>query len=110
MEAAVSVSAATGKETVRTEPNFGAEPHHDLAAEQGEYGYWAHGESADPGDPGEEEAAAGLESRRRLDEELSPLSPEEIENRLERTQREFCNRRKIIIKNLPADVTNQVAF
>ncbi|KAK6468920.1 ribonucleoprotein PTB-binding 1-like isoform X1 [Huso huso] len=107
MEAAVSVSAATGKETVRTEPNFGAEPHHDLAAEQGEYGYWAHGESADPGDPGEEEAAAGLESRRRLDEELSPLSPEEIENRLERTQREFCNRRKIIIKNLPADVTNQ---
>ncbi|MED6261175.1 hypothetical protein ATANTOWER_001866 [Ataeniobius toweri] len=57
--------------------------------------------------PGEEDTTSGRECQRRVDENLSPLSPEEIESRLERTSREFYNRRKIIIKNLPADVTNQ---
>ncbi|MBN3277061.1 RAVR1 protein, partial [Polyodon spathula] len=93
MEAAVS-----GKETLGTEPDLSAEPRRDRGP----------GESADPGDPaGEEAAAEGWESRRRFEEELSPLSPEEIESRLERTRREFYNRRKILIRNLPADVTNQ---
>lgn len=58
--------------------------------------------------PGEEEATLGRECQRRVDEDLTQLSPEDIESRLERTRREFYNRRKIIIKNLPPDVTNQV--
>uniref|UniRef100_A0A3B3UV57 Ribonucleoprotein PTB-binding 1 n=1 Tax=Poecilia latipinna TaxID=48699 RepID=A0A3B3UV57_9TELE len=55
----------------------------------------------------EEDATSGPECQRRVDEDLIPLSPEDIESRLERTRREFYNRRKIIIKNLPPDVTNQ---
>ncbi|XP_028312020.1 ribonucleoprotein PTB-binding 1 isoform X5 [Gouania willdenowi] len=54
---------------------------------------------------GEEDS--GLECQRRVDEDLASLSPEEIQGRLERTRREFYNRRKIIIKNLPSDVSNQ---
>uniref|UniRef100_A0A3Q2Q5E8 Ribonucleoprotein, PTB-binding 1 n=1 Tax=Fundulus heteroclitus TaxID=8078 RepID=A0A3Q2Q5E8_FUNHE len=57
--------------------------------------------------PGEEDPTSGQESQRRVEEDLTPLSPEDIESRLERTRREFYNRRKIIIKNLPPDVTNQ---
>ncbi|KAJ8392563.1 hypothetical protein AAFF_G00074410 [Aldrovandia affinis] len=38
---------------------------------------------------------------------LSDLEPEEIERRLEKTRRELSNRRKILIKNLPQDITNQ---
>uniref|UniRef100_A0A3B3X2T4 Ribonucleoprotein PTB-binding 1 n=1 Tax=Poecilia mexicana TaxID=48701 RepID=A0A3B3X2T4_9TELE len=55
----------------------------------------------------EEDVTSGPECQRRVDEDLIPLSPEDIESRLERTRREFYNRRKIIIKNLPPDVTNQ---
>ncbi|XP_027022374.2 ribonucleoprotein PTB-binding 1 isoform X2 [Tachysurus fulvidraco] len=43
----------------------------------------------------------------RAEDELSALSPDDITSRTERTRREFYNRRKIIIKNLPADVNNQ---
>ncbi|KAM4716634.1 ribonucleoprotein PTB-binding 1 isoform 3-T3 [Anableps anableps] len=57
--------------------------------------------------PGEEDATSGPECQRRVDEDLISLNPEDIESRLERTRREFYNRRKIIIKNLPPDVTNQ---
>ncbi|KAI1892117.1 hypothetical protein AGOR_G00150660 [Albula goreensis] len=39
--------------------------------------------------------------------DLSDLEPEEIERRLEKTRRELSNRRKILIKNLPQDITNQ---
>lgn len=42
--------------------------------------------------------------------DLPDLEPEEIEKRLERTRRELSNRRKILIKNLPQDSTNQVSY
>uniref|UniRef100_A0A8B9H7T2 Ribonucleoprotein PTB-binding 1 n=1 Tax=Astyanax mexicanus TaxID=7994 RepID=A0A8B9H7T2_ASTMX len=60
-------------------------------------------------DPAEEAGreAGAEDSPAASSDELAPLSPEEIHNRLERTRREFYNRRKIIIKSLPADVTNQ---
>ncbi|MBN3274244.1 RAVR2 protein, partial [Polyodon spathula] len=38
---------------------------------------------------------------------LADLEPEEIERRLEKTRRELSNRRKILIKNLPQDISNQ---
>lgn len=56
----------------------------------------------------EEDSKSERECHRRIDEKLSSLSPQEIQSRLERTRREFYNRRKIIIKNLPSDVSNQV--
>lgn len=40
--------------------------------------------------------------------DMAELEPEEIERRLEKTRRELSNRRKIVIKNLPQDATNQV--
>jgi hypothetical protein len=42
--------------------------------------------------------------------DLPDLEPVEIEKRLEKTRRELSNRRKILIKNLPQDTTNQVAY
>ncbi|KAJ8389094.1 hypothetical protein AAFF_G00123000 [Aldrovandia affinis] len=108
MAAAVSVSVAAREENSSTGPNF--TPHQlysdcDAAAEHGE---WAPMAGSEPdGEPGEEEGSTGDESHRRVDEELSALCPNEIESRLERTRREFYNRRKIIIKNLPADISNQ---
>lgn len=56
----------------------------------------------------EEVSKSEHECHRRIDEDLALLSPQEIQSRLERTRREFYNRRKIIIKNLPSDVSNQV--
>lgn len=46
--------------------------------------------------------------RRTPEQELPPLDPEEIRKRLEHTERQFRNRRKILIRGLPGDVTNQV--
>lgn len=40
--------------------------------------------------------------------DLPDLEPEEIERRLAKTRKELSNRRKILIKNLPPDTTNQV--
>lgn len=40
--------------------------------------------------------------------DLPDLEPEEIERRLAKTRQELSNRRKILIKNLPPDTTNQV--
>ncbi|XP_062252174.1 ribonucleoprotein PTB-binding 2 [Platichthys flesus] len=39
--------------------------------------------------------------------DLPDLDPEEIEKRLAKTRMELSNRRKILIKNLPPDTTNQ---
>ncbi|XP_013768852.1 LOW QUALITY PROTEIN: ribonucleoprotein PTB-binding 2 [Pundamilia nyererei] len=48
------------------------------------------------------------ESRQHEDEEATAgLEPEEIERRLAKTRKELSNRRKILIKNLPPDTTNQ---
>ncbi|KAM3845665.1 ribonucleoprotein PTB-binding 1 [Vipera latastei] len=41
------------------------------------------------------------------EEVLLPLEPTEIASRLERSARQFRNRRKVLIRGLPADVANQ---
>lgn len=57
---------------------------------------------------GAEVEADDAAERRAPEEELPPLDPEEIRKRLEHTERQFRNRRKILIRGLPGDVTNQV--
>uniref|UniRef100_A0A452VMF7 Ribonucleoprotein, PTB binding 1 n=1 Tax=Ursus maritimus TaxID=29073 RepID=A0A452VMF7_URSMA len=56
---------------------------------------------------GAEVEADDAAERRAPEEELPPLDPEEIRKRLEHTERQFRNRRKILIRGLPGDVTNQ---
>ncbi|XP_065730269.1 ribonucleoprotein PTB-binding 1 isoform X2 [Phocoena phocoena] len=56
---------------------------------------------------GAEVEAGHVAERRAPEEELPPLDPEEIRKRLEHTERQFRNRRKILIRGLPGDVTNQ---
>uniref|UniRef100_A0ABI7ZAJ7 RRM domain-containing protein n=1 Tax=Felis catus TaxID=9685 RepID=A0ABI7ZAJ7_FELCA len=56
---------------------------------------------------GAEVEADDVAERRAPEEELPPLDPEEIRKRLEHTERQFRNRRKILIRGLPGDVTNQ---
>ncbi|XP_027713491.1 ribonucleoprotein PTB-binding 1 isoform X3 [Vombatus ursinus] len=58
-------------------------------------------------EPEAEAEAGGVGERRTLDEKLPPLDPEEVRSRLEWTERQFRNRRKILIRGLPGDVTNQ---
>ncbi|XP_048198189.1 ribonucleoprotein PTB-binding 1 isoform X2 [Perognathus longimembris pacificus] len=58
-------------------------------------------------EPGAEVEANDTAERRAPEEELPPLDPEEIQKRLEHTERQFRNRRKILIRGLPGDVTNQ---
>ncbi|XP_016063433.1 PREDICTED: ribonucleoprotein PTB-binding 1 isoform X4 [Miniopterus natalensis] len=58
-------------------------------------------------EPGAEVEADDAPERRAPEEELPPLDPEEIRKRLEHTERQFRNRRKILIRGLPGDVTNQ---
>lgn len=109
MAAAVSVSTAARDESTDTGLSFASRPLHenyDLAAD---HDNWMPGDRRHPElEPGEEDSTAERECQRRVDEDLTSLSPEEIQSRLERTRREFYNRRKIIIKNLPSDVSNQV--
>lgn len=103
MAAAVSVSTAGSDENTDTGPSFASllpEDNYDLAADQEN---WLTGDRRYS-----EIATPGRECQRRVEEDLTSLNPEEIESRLERTRREFYNRRKIIIKNLPSDITNQV--
>ncbi|KAG7316880.1 hypothetical protein KOW79_019178 [Hemibagrus wyckioides] len=107
MAAAVSVSRAAGEEkcyvgtSVTTRPLY---EHCDHAKSE----HWAAEKRRESEtDPHDEEWSAGSECPRRAEDELTALSPEDIASRLERTRREFYNRRKIIIKNLPADITNQ---
>lgn len=57
---------------------------------------------------GAEVEADDAAERRAPEEELPLLDPEEIRKRLEHTERQFRNRRKILIRGLPGDVTNQV--
>nr|XP_015204734.1 PREDICTED: ribonucleoprotein PTB-binding 1 isoform X2 [Lepisosteus oculatus] len=105
MAAAVSVGAAAGgDENLNLGPILKSPSSYDCdpAAENED---WFPGEGG--GEPGEEENTAGDEGPRAAEEELSVLSPEEIAGRLDRTRREFYNRRKILIKNLPPDITNQ---
>uniref|UniRef100_A0A3B5MLA1 Ribonucleoprotein PTB-binding 1 n=1 Tax=Xiphophorus couchianus TaxID=32473 RepID=A0A3B5MLA1_9TELE len=110
MAAAVSLSTTSGTdEGADSGPTFVSRPfsaNHDLATDKENFmsgDRHRHPEFASV----EEDATSGPECQRRVDEDLVPLSPEDIESRLERTRREFYNRRKIIIKNLPPDVTNQ---
>ncbi|XP_055094183.2 ribonucleoprotein PTB-binding 1 isoform X3 [Symphalangus syndactylus] len=56
---------------------------------------------------GAEVEAGDAAERRAPEEELPPLDPEEIRKRLKHTERQFRNRRKILIRGLPGDVTNQ---
>ncbi|XP_067416720.1 ribonucleoprotein PTB-binding 1 isoform X2 [Emydura macquarii macquarii] len=59
-----------------------------------------------PEPPGPEpESEAGL--GRAPEEELPSLDPAEVRSRLERSSRQFRNRRKVLIRGLPGDVTNQ---
>lgn len=66
-----------------------------------------HPESDSPASRQEEDAASEGTTILR---DLPELDPEEIEKRLEKTRRELSNRRKILIKNLPQDTTNQVTL
>lgn len=63
--------------------------------------------------PEDEEAAAAAAAGAQTSDsgisvrDLPDLEPEEIERRLAKTRQELSNRRKILIKNLPPDTTNQ---
>lgn len=109
MAAVVSVSTAARDESTDTELSLVSRPLHenyDLAAD---HESWMSRDRRHPElEPGQVDSTSERECQRRVDEDLTSLSPEEIESRLERTRREFYNRRKIIIKNLPSDVSNQV--
>lgn len=63
-------------------------------------------ESRQPED--EEPAAAQPSDSGICLRDLPDLEPDEIERRLAKTRQELSNRRKILIKNLPSDTTNQV--
>ncbi|XP_029294548.1 ribonucleoprotein PTB-binding 1 [Cottoperca gobio] len=109
MAAVVSVSTAARDESTDTGISFAPRPLHDNYDLAEDHESWMSG-----GDhrytelePSGEDSTSDRECQRRVDEDLTSLSPEEIESRLERTRREFYNRRKIIIKNLPSDVSNQ---
>ncbi|TFJ96857.1 eukaryotic translation initiation factor 3 subunit C [Platysternon megacephalum] len=49
----------------------------------------------------------GLDPDRVPEEELPSLDPAEVRSRLERSSHQFRNRRKVLIRGLPGDVTNQ---
>ncbi|CAB1454202.1 unnamed protein product [Pleuronectes platessa] len=108
MAAAVSVSAAAQDESTDTGPSFAPRPLHDNRDAAADHESWMPGDRRrSEAEADEEDPRPGRECQRRVDEDLTSLSPEEVESRLERTRREFYNRRKIIIKNLPSDVSNQ---
>lgn len=109
MAATVSVNTAAKDENTDSGNSLASRPlneKYDPAVDQEN---WIPGDRRYPElVQNEEDATPGRECQRKVDEDLTSLSPEEIESRLERTRREFYNRRKIIIKNLPSDVSNQV--
>ncbi|XP_068435472.1 ribonucleoprotein PTB-binding 1 isoform X2 [Clinocottus analis] len=108
MAAVVSVSAAAGEESTDTELSVVPRSRHDNYDLAADHESWMSGDRRFPEtELGEVDSKSDRECQRRVDEDLTALSPEEIESRLERTRREFYNRRKIIIKNLPSDVSNQ---
>lgn len=109
MAAVVSVSTAAGDESTDTGLSFASRPLHENYDLGADHENWMPGDRHHPEvEPSEEDSKLERDCQRRVDEDLTSLSPEEIESRLERTRREFYNRRKIIIKNLPSDVSNQV--
>lgn len=111
MAAAASVSAAAGDQSGDSGLIYASRPPHEYLDNAADLGLWRTGEGRRPNEvePGKEDSRTqGRECQRTLEEDQAPLTPEEIEGRLERTRREFYNRRKIIIKNLPSDVSNQV--
>ncbi|XP_074990378.1 ribonucleoprotein PTB-binding 1 isoform X2 [Calonectris borealis] len=57
--------------------------------------------------PSPELPAPGAGLGRAPEEELPVLDPAEVRSRLERSARQFRNRRKVLIRGLPADVSNQ---
>lgn len=57
--------------------------------------------------PGAEGPGPGPGPGRAPEEELPPLEPAEARSRLERSARQFRNRRKVLIRGLPPDVSNQ---
>ncbi|XP_078091110.1 ribonucleoprotein PTB-binding 1 isoform X2 [Mustelus asterias] len=71
----------------------------------------AGGLEADGGNAGGLEAEEEEVPRRRTPEEpLVKLEAAEKEQRLERSRREFRNRRKIIVRNLPSDIITQEVY
>uniref|UniRef100_A0A3P9CT10 Ribonucleoprotein PTB-binding 1 n=1 Tax=Maylandia zebra TaxID=106582 RepID=A0A3P9CT10_9CICH len=108
MAATVSVNTAAKDENTDSGNSLASRPlneKYDPAVDQEN---WIPGDRRYPElVQNEEDATPGRECQRKVDEDLTSLNPEEIESRLERTRREFYNRRKIIIKNLPSDVSNQ---
>lgn len=110
MAAVVSVSSAPRDESADTELSIASRPPHenyDPGADRDKCELDRRHTELEFGEV-EEDSKSESECHRRVDEDLTSLSPEEIQSRLERTRREFYNRRKIIIKNLPSDVSNQV--
>ncbi|XP_056262759.1 ribonucleoprotein PTB-binding 1 isoform X2 [Pseudoliparis swirei] len=108
MAAVVSVNTAAGDESADAGFSFVPRPRHDNYDLATEHESWMSADRRFPElESVEENPTSDRECQRRVDEDLTSLSPEEIESRLERTRREFYNRRKIIIKNLPSDVSNQ---
>ncbi|XP_041634074.1 ribonucleoprotein PTB-binding 1 isoform X2 [Cheilinus undulatus] len=108
MAAVVSVSTAARDGNTDTGLSFASRPLHENYDPAAEHENWMPGAHRNPElEAGEEDSNSERECQRRVEEDLTSLSPEEIESRLERTRREFYNRRKIIIKNLPSDVSNQ---
>uniref|UniRef100_H2TE45 Ribonucleoprotein PTB-binding 1 n=1 Tax=Takifugu rubripes TaxID=31033 RepID=H2TE45_TAKRU len=108
MAAAVSVSAAPRDQSADTELSVASHPPHenyDPGADRDKCEFDRRHTEPESGEV--EDPKLERECHRRVDEDLTSLSPEEIQSRLERTRREFYNRRKIIIKNLPSDVSNQ---
>ncbi|KAG1968860.1 ribonucleoprotein PTB-binding 1 isoform X1 [Pimephales promelas] len=103
-----AVSSAAKDEKSFTGANFAPNPLYTGYDQTGEHENWEYetGKQVES-DAVDEGSQAGSDCSRRLDDELTALSPEEIASRLERTRREFYNRRKIIIKNLPVDISNQ---
>ncbi|KAK9534769.1 hypothetical protein VZT92_007192 [Zoarces viviparus] len=109
MAAVVSVSTAAGDESTDTGLSFAPRSLHDNYDPAADHESWMSGDRRryPELESAEEDSTSDRECQRRVDEDLTSPSPEEIESRLERTRREFYNRRKIIIKNLPSDVSNQ---
>ncbi|CAL8273564.1 unnamed protein product [Lota lota] len=109
MAAAVSVSAAAREEStdigIINSASCPLHESYDVDVDQGNWMSRNH-EHVEL-ESGGEDATSWHDCPRRVDEELTSLSPEEIESRLDRTRREFYNRRKITIKNLPSDISNQ---
>ncbi|XP_060710987.1 ribonucleoprotein PTB-binding 1 [Hemiscyllium ocellatum] len=110
MAATVSVTAP-GSEPRENGENEGSNREEEEEAEEGGAGSFLEDEQweaagLEPPD-GESEAAP----RRRTPEETLPkLEAAEKEQRLQRSCREFRNRRKIIIRNLPSDIITQEVY